>query len=245
MSPPGPKSPTYTLHEDPISGNCYKIHLLCALLGIPLRTKYYSFLRGETRTADFLTRVNAAGRIPVLQIDAAGGPGEDGGGDDDAPAVFLPESNAICCYLAEGTALLPAGTTGGGDDDAEARLARAQVLRWLFWEQYSHEPTVATVRYWRRILGSANLNDAQRVALPGKQAAGDEALRVMEGHLAGRKWFVGDSVTVADIVLFPYTHVAPQSGFDLSPDRYPAIVAWIERVKALEGFIEWEASGSE
>ena len=113
---------TYTLHEDPISANCYKIRLTAALLGLPLARKAYDIRKGETRTPEFLSKVNANGRIPVLEIASAG------------PTRLLPESNAACWYLASGSALIP-----------QDRFAQADMLRWMFFEQYNHEPNVATL----------------------------------------------------------------------------------------------------
>ncbi|MEM1053655.1 MAG: glutathione S-transferase, partial [Pseudomonadota bacterium] len=173
------------LHEDPKSGNCYKIKLVAALLGLPLKTKQYDILKGETRTPEFLKGVNSNGRIPVLQI---------GGGED---ARFLPESNAACWYLASGSDLIP--------DD---RFAQADMLRWMFFEQYQHEPNVATLRFWLRFVGEENLSDEQRAMLPGKQAAGQAALELMDKELAERPFLCGEALTLADITLFAYSHLA-------------------------------------
>lgn len=203
---------TLTLHEDPRSGNCYKIKLTAALLGLPLATRSYDIMKGETRTPEFLATVNANGRIPVLQI----GEGE--------PARFLPESNAACWYLAHGSDLIPAD-----------RFAQADMLRWMFFEQYNHEPNVATLRFWLRFVGEANLSEQQRAQMMAKRMAGCEALRLMESHLARNAYFCGDSVTLADIALFAYTHVAEEGGFGLGD--YPEIRGWIARVRALPGFV--------
>ena len=200
------------LHEDPRSGNCYKIRLTAALLGQPLALRQYDIMRGETRTAEFLAQVNANGRIPVLQI----GEGEG--------ARFLPESNAACWYLAEGSPLIP------GD-----RFARADMLRWMFFEQYNHEPNVATLRFWLRFVGEANLSDQQRGQIIAKRVAGADALRVMDEHLATRSWFVGTGATLADIALYAYTHKAEEAGFGLGD--YPAIGRWLERVAALPAYV--------
>ena len=200
------------LHEDPRSGNCYKIRLTAALLGLPLAVKQYDIMRGETRTAEFLATVNPNGRIPVLQI-----------GTGDA-ARFLPESNAACWYLAEGSALVPAD-----------RFERADVLRWMFFEQYSHEPNVATLRFWLRFVGEAALSDQQRAQIMPKRIAGAEALRVMDQHLAERDWLVGEGPTLADIALHAYTHKAEEAGFGLAD--YPAIGRWLARVAARPGFV--------
>ena len=201
------------LHEDPRSGNCYKIRLTAALLGLPLEREAYDIMKGETRTPDFLARVNANGRIPVLQI-----------GDEKAGARFLPESNAACWYLAEGSALIP------GD-----RFTRADMLRWMFFEQYSHEPNIATLRFWLLFVGEGNLSGFQRDQIMAKRAGGEAALALMQDHLAQRDWFAGDAVSLADIALYAYTHVCEAGGFRLQD--YPAVCAWLARVEALPGFV--------
>ena len=201
-----------TLHEDPLSGNCYKIKLTAALLGLPLAVRQYDIRQGETRTPEFLAEVNANGRIPVLQIDEADG------------RRLLPESNAACWYLAEGTALIPQG-----------RFDRADMLRWMFFEQYNHEPNVATLRFWLAFVGEAHLTDQQRALIPAKRAAGEDALALMDGHLTDRAWFVGDRASLADIALYAYTHVAEAGGFRLRERRH--LCAWLERVSALPGYV--------
>lgn len=201
-----------TLHEDPRSGNCYKIVLTAALLGLPLARVAYDITKGETRTPEFLAKVNANGRIPVLQI---------GAGPD---ARFLPESNAACWFLAHGSALIP-----------EDRFAQADMLRWMFFEQYNHEPNVATLRFWVSILGEANLSPEQLAAIPGKRAGGTAALALMDKHLEARDFFCGKAPSLADIALFAYTHVAEEGGFALRD--YPAVQAWIARIEALPCFV--------
>ena len=196
------------LHEYAASGNCYKIRLTAALLGIPLERRQYDIIKGETRTPEFLGNVNANGRIPVLQI-----------GDH-----FLPESNAASFYLADGSQLIP-----------DARFDRADMLRWMFWEQYNHEPNVATLRFWLAFVGEAQLTPQQREQLPARRSAGEAALRLMDEHLGRRIWFVGDSVSLADIALYAYTHVAEEGGFDLG--RHPALIAWIARVASAPGYV--------
>jgi glutathione S-transferase len=196
------------LHEDPISLNCYKIRLTAAHLGIALERRFYDIMKGETRTPEFLAEINGNGRIPVLQ-------------DGDR---LLPESNAACFYLAYGSALVPTG-----------RFERADMLRWMFWEQYNHEPNVAAVRAWLTIVGVDSLSEAQRLMLPVKREAGEAALALMDRHLADREWFVGDSLSLADICLFPYSSVAEEGGFDLA--RYPAVGAWLNRVAAQPGHL--------
>lgn len=196
------------LHEDPRSGNCYKIRLTAALLGLPIERRFYDILSGETRTPAFLQAVNANGRIPVLQIGSR----------------FLPESNAACWYLAEDSHLVPDG-----------RFERADMLRWMFFEQYSHEPNVATLRFWLQFVGEAKLNDYQRGQIMPKRAGGEAALALMEEHLAARDWFVGTAATLADVALYAYTHVCEAGGFRLAD--HPAICRWLARVAALPGYV--------
>ena len=194
------------LHEDPISGNCYKIRLVAAHVGVPLERRSYDITRGETRTAAFRTAINPAGRIPVLQIGEA----------------MLPESNAACIYLADGSDWIPVD-----------RFQRAQMFRWLFWEQYNHEPNVATLRFWRAVLGEAALTPAQQAQLPGKQAGADEAIRVLDDRLAASPFLVGAAPTLADLVLYPYTHVAEEGGVSLAVAPHQR--ARLARVAALPG----------
>ncbi len=201
----------YTLHEDPRSGNCYKIKLTAALLDIPLSVQQYDILKGETRTPDFLARVNPNGRIPVLQIT----------GEEEH---FLPESNAACWYLATGSDLIP-----------KERFAQASMLRWMFFEQNSHEPNVATLRFWLRFIGENTLSNEQRNLVMSKRIAGSAALSVMNEHLKDRDFLVDGRVTLADVALFPYTHVAEEGCFRLND--YPHIEKWIERLENLPGFV--------
>lgn len=200
------------LHEDPRSGNCYKIRLTAAHLGLPLEFRSYDVMKGETRTPEFLANVNANGRIPVL---------EDGD-------ILLPESNAACFFLADGSALVP-----------EGRFERADMLRWMFWEQYNHEPNIATLRFWIRNVGLEALTDAQRMQIAGKREAGLAALKLMDDHLDSRRWFVADQFSLADICLFAYTHVADEANFDL--EAYPDIVRWMERIMTMDGYVEMDA----
>ncbi len=199
------------LHEYAPSGNCYKIRLTAAHLGVVLERRNYDIMAGETRTPDFLANVNANGRIPVLQI-----------GDR-----FLPESNAAIWFLADGSALIPAHP-----------FDRADMLRWMFWEQYNHEPNVATMRFWKAFVGEANWSETQKLLAPQKQAAGDAALALMDEHLEGRRFFVGQYLSLADIALYAYTHVAEEGGFDLT--AYPNVKAWCEAIALLPGHIALE-----
>ena len=200
------------LHEYSQSGNCYKVRLTAALLGLPLERREYDILKGETRTPEFLSGVNANGRIPVLQV------GER----------FIPESNAACFYLADGSPLVP-----------EDRFERADMLRWMFFEQYNHEPNVASLRFWTAFVGEAALSEAQRARMPGMREAGEAALKLMDEHLTDRGYFVGERISLADIALYAYTHVAEEGGFDLG--RYPAVSAWLARIAGTPGYVAMDA----
>lgn len=196
------------LHEDPRSGNCYKIVLTAALLGRQLQRLQYDIIKGETRTEHFLAKVNKNGRIPVLQL-----------GDR-----FLPESNAACWYLAEGSDLVPG-----------SRFERADMLRWMFFEQYSHEPNVATLRFWLHLIGERNLSESQRTQIPTKRAAGEAALALMDQHLRENAFLAGGAVSLADIALYAYTHVCEAGGFCLQD--YPNVKHWLARIAVLPGYV--------
>jgi glutathione S-transferase len=187
------------------SGNAYKVRLLLTQLGIPFERVDVDILSGATRTPEFLAK-NANGRIPLLEI---------------SPQERLAESNAILFYLSEGTTFLP-----------KARWQRAKVLEWLFFEQYNHEPNIATVRFWLKFAG---LNDERRAVLAQKRKLGYAALDVMEKHLAESPFFVADTYTIADIALYAYTHVAHEGDFDLS--RYRAVQEWMDRIRAQPGHV--------
>jgi glutathione S-transferase len=182
------------------SGNGYKIRLLLAQLDLPYRHRELDIMRGATRTAEFLA-INPNGRIPVLGLD-------DG--------RYLTESDAILWYLADGTPYLPS-----------ERFARAQVLQWMFFEQYSHEPYVATPRFIVRHLPA---DDPRRAELPQRLARGRVALALMDAHLHSREYFVDERYTIADIALYAYTHVAEDGGLELAP--FPRLRAWLARVVA-------------
>ena len=181
------------------SGNGYKVWLLMSQLGIPFERIERDILRGETRTQEFLKK-NPNGRIPTLEL-------EDG--------TFLFESGAILWYLAEGTEFAP-----------KDRLARAQTLQWMFFEQYSHEPYIAVARFWKHFLDK--LSPQQESNLPDIMKKGYAALDVMEKHLATRPFFVDDRYGLADIALYAYTHVAHEGDFDLA--NYPNVRTWLDRV---------------
>ncbi|HEX6410068.1 MAG TPA: glutathione S-transferase family protein [Sphingomicrobium sp.] len=200
------------LHEYAASGNCYKVRLTAAHAGIELDRREYDIMKGETRTPDFLANVNSNGRIPVLQVDDR----------------FIPESNAASFYVADGTALVPSD-----------RFDRADMLRWMFFEQYSHEPNIATLRFWLRYVGLDALTGMQREQIGVKRKAGNDALKVMDEHLAGREWLVGSAFSLADICLFAYTHVADEADFDL--ELYPNVIAWMERIMLLPKHVPMDA----
>lgn len=193
------------LYQSQPSGNCYKIRLLLTQLGIPFEKIEIDIFKKESRTSEFLKK-NLNGRVPVIETESG---------------RFLPESNAVLFYLSEGTSFFP-----------EDRFERAQVMQWLFFEQYSHEPYIATSRYWISLLKKP---EEYREQLEQKCEPGYAALRVMDGHLSDREFFVGDRYTIADIALFAYTHVADEGGFDLS--GFPNILAWIDRIKAQPKYI--------
>ncbi|HZD53773.1 MAG TPA: glutathione S-transferase family protein, partial [Woeseiaceae bacterium] len=188
-----PVSDTLKVYGDSRSGNCYKIKLLCAELGIGYQWQEIDILAGETRTPEFLA-MNPNGKIPLLALSNGG---------------YLSESNAILAYLADGTGLM------GGD-----AFERATVLQWMFFEQYSHEPNIATSRFVLQYLGNP---PERRESLEEKRVGGYRALGVMELALSKSPFLAGEKFTAADICLFAYTHVADEGGFSLQD--YPAIRA--------------------
>lgn len=195
----------FTVYGDIKSGNCYKIKLLLNLLGEEHNWQHVDILKGESRTEDYLTK-NPVGKIPLLEF---------------TNGQYLAESNAILNYLADGSQFLP-----------DNRFQRALVLQWQFFEQYSHEPFIATARYINKYLG---MPEDKKAEFASKQEGGHRALRVMENQLAKSAFLVGDQFTIADISLYGYTHVADEGGFDLSD--YPSITSWLERIANLDGFI--------
>jgi glutathione S-transferase len=191
------------LYDSRVSGNCYKVRQLFAHLGIEYERREVDVIDRSGRL-ELLGALNPALRVPTLVLD-------DG--------RSLAESNAITFYFAEGTPYLP-----------EDGFERAQVLQWLFFEQYSHEPNIAVARFWAIAGITPSEADAE-----AKRRGGTSALRAMEGHLADREFLVAERYTIADIALYAYTHVAPEGGFDLEP--YPAIRTWLARVEAQPGHI--------
>jgi glutathione S-transferase len=201
------------LHSAPRSGNSYKVRLLLSLLGTWYEIINYDTKGGETHAPAFLESVNPDGKVPVLEL-------EDG--------TMLPESGAILLYLAEGTSYLP-----------EERLERAQVLRWMFFEQYSLLPNLSRPRLWR--MWEVEITPQREAELEQYFEQGYRALSVMEQHLSDREFFVGDRSTVADVALYVYPSVAPEGGFDL--ESYPAVRVWLDRVSALPGYVPLKSPG--
>jgi glutathione S-transferase len=197
------------LYDSPVSGNCYKVRLLLAQLGLPYERRTVDVVDRSTRP-DLLGGLNPALRVPTLVLD------------DGRP---LAESGAILWYFGEGTRFVPAD-----------RYERAQVLQWLFFEQYDHEPAIAVVRFW---LAYSGRPDEFADRIEERMGAGYRALDAMERHLAGREWLVGGSPSLADIALYAYTHVAHEGGFELA--GYPALREWLARFAALPGHVRIDA----
>jgi glutathione S-transferase len=187
------------------SGNCYKVKLLLKQLGIDFQWIEIDILQGETHTAEFL-EMNPNGKVPTLQI------GKD---------QFLPESNAILCYLADGRPLW-----------STERFKKAETLQWMFFEQYSHEPYIAVARFIKKLLPP---DHPRRAELPRLLERGYQALKVMEKHLSNSSFFVDNDYSIADIALYAYTHIAEDGGFDLA--SFTAIQAWMQRVQNQPGHV--------
>ena len=198
------------LYNSQVSGNCYKVRLLLAHLGIDYERQELS-VSDRANRPELLGGLNPALRVPTLVLD-------DG--------RSLGESGAIIWYFGEGTRFVP-----------EDPYERAQVLQWMFFEQYDHEPAIAVVRFWLAYSERPREDFADR--LGERVAAGYRALDALERHLEGRSWLVGDGMTLADIALYAYTHVAHEGDFDLG--RYPAIAAWLERVANEPGHVPIDA----
>ena len=196
------------LYDNPVSGNCYKVRLLFAHLEIPYERRELS-VEDRSNRDEVLGELSPAQRVPTVVLD-------DG--------RSLGESGAILWYFGDGTRLVP-----------EDPFERAQMLQWMFFEQYDHEPAIAVVRFWV----THGRADAFADRLPERMEAGKKALRAMERHLAGRDWLVGRGLSLADIALYAYTHVAEEGGFDLGP--YPHVRAWLDRVAAEPGHVPIDA----
>ncbi|KAK3709247.1 hypothetical protein LTR37_010985 [Vermiconidia calcicola] len=207
-----------TLHEDRFSGNAYKVRLTASLIDVKIHESIqYEISKGGTRTPDFLSKINANGRIPVLQV-----------GSDK----YLPESNAACYYLATGSRLIPSDP-----------WKHAQVLQWMFFEQSFVEPTIGTLRYWFKRTGEDNFSQEQQVVSSSKRESAETALQVMDAHLATRDFFVDEEMTLADAVLYAYVHLAPEAGLDLA--RWANVHAWCRRISNHSGFVSMDYRESE
>jgi glutathione S-transferase len=196
---------TYQLYDFQLSGNCYKVRLLLTQLGIPFELIPVNLRNQETKLPAFLQK-NPNGKVPVLAI---------------APETWLTESGAILIYLAEGTPFW--------SDD---RLEKTRILQWLFFEQYSLGPNLSRPRFFMSVIKQP---EQAATLIPYWQTLGNQALAVMEEHLATCPFFVGNRYTIADIALYAYTHVAAEGGYDLTP--FPAIRAWCDRVKSQPFYI--------
>ena len=194
-----------TVWGDTLSGNCYKVKLLLEQTGVEYCWKHVDIMQGESHSDDFLER-NPNGKIPLVQLDNG---------------QYLSESNAILWYFSHGSKLRPSGPE-----------AEAQLLQWMFFEQYSHEPNIATSRYLIRYCGGGPEHDE---ALAERYPKGHAALAVMEQTLADNDYLVGNRYSIADIALYAYTHVAEEGGFELS--MYSGIQRWCKRVAQQKGHV--------
>src|SRR5229473_113823 len=196
----------YKLYSMQRSGNSYKVRLALALLNAPYRAIEIDILRGESRTPDFLAK-NPSGQVPLLEV---------------AEGRYLAESNAILWYVAGGTSLAP-----------ESRIERAEALQWMFFEQHALEPNIGAAYFWLSLVKGGR--DLQTHALEDWMERGYAALQVMEDHLKTHQYFATGQLTVADIALYGYTHVADRCDYDLA--TFPAIRAWLRRVEQTPGFV--------
>jgi glutathione S-transferase len=196
----------YKLYSMQRSGNSYKVRLALALLNAPYRAIEVDILRGESRTPDFLAK-NPSGQVPLLEV---------------AEGRYLAESNAILWYVAGGTPLAP-----------ESRIERAEALQWMFFEQHALEPNIGAAYFWLALVKGGR--DLQTHALEDWMERGYAALQVMENHLKSHEYFAAGQLTVADIALYCYTHVADRCDYDLA--TFPAIRTWLRRVEQTPGFV--------
>ena len=200
----------YKLYTMQRSGNSYKVRLALALLNIPYESIEIDILRGESRTPEYLAK-NPSGQIPLLEVDGR----------------HLAESNAILWYVAAETPLSP-----------DNRLARAEALQWMFFEQHALEPNIGAAYFWLSLVRGGR--ELQTHALEDWMERGYAALQVMENHLKTHQFFAAGQLTVADIALYGYTHVADRCDYDLS--TFPAIRAWLRRVEQTPGFVTMDWS---
>src|SRR2546423_12243929 len=199
------ESAMFRVYGKSVSGNCHKVRMALEALALPYEWPEIDSVHGQPRPPEFLAK-NPNGKVPLLEIE---------------PGVFLPESNAILCYLADDTPLLP-----------RDRLQRARVLQWLFFEQYSHEPYIAVARYLRRFHPDPA---SQRALAESKSDGGDRALAVMEDQLANEPFLAERRYTIAHLALYGFTPLARERGFDLA--RFPALTAWLARVEAQPRYV--------
>ena len=209
-------SAMYKLYSMQRSGNSYKVRLALALLDAPYRAIEIDILRGESRTPEFLA-MNPSGQVPLLEV---------------AEGRYLAESNAILWYVCGGTSLAP-----------ESRIERAEALQWMFFEQHALEPNIGAAYFWLALVKGGR--DLQTHALDDWMERGYAALQVMEDHLSNREYFAAEQLTVADIAMYGYTHVADRCDYDL--ETFPAIRAWLRRVEQARGFVpmDWAPKASE
>jgi glutathione S-transferase len=203
----------YTLYSMQRSGNSYKVRLALAALNIPYELREVDILKGESHTPEFLA-MNPTGQVPLLEVE---------------PGRYLAESNAILWYLAAGTPLAP-----------EQRIQRAVALQWMFFEQHSLEPNIGAAWFWLALVKGGR--ELQQHALEDWMEEGHRALGVMDKHLRQNRFFVDGRLTIADLALYAYTHVAEQCDFDLS--AFPYVRAWLDRVAAEPGHVamDWQSA---
>lgn len=193
------------VYGDLQSGNCLKVKMLLSFLNIEHEWIHVNILDGETKTAEFLSKY-PNGKIPAVELDGG---------------RYLCESNAILGYFSENTVFLPTDT-----------YLKAKVYEWLFFEQYSHEPFIAVARFIQKYLGMPKEREDEYLSL---QKGGHKALQLMENQLTQTKYLVGNEMTIADISLYAYSHVADEGGFNLT--RYPAIQDWCRRIQLTPGYV--------
>ena len=196
------------IYGDILSGNCYKLKLLCNLLSLDHEWQHVDIMSGETRSDAFLA-LNPNGQIPTCVTDE----GE-----------VLTESNAILYFLAQGSQYWP-----------NERLAQTRILEWQFFEQYTHEPSIAVARFIKLYQG---IPEHRETEYQQKIKAGYRALNLMDNFLQEHEYLVGETCSIADLSLYAYTHVAHEGGFDL--DKFSAINAWMQRIESLPGYISMQ-----
>ncbi|CAO3635869.1 unnamed protein product [Cunninghamella blakesleeana] len=202
----------YTLYGEHFSGNCFKVKLLLNHLNVDYEFKKIGIENWGHKAEAFL-KMNPVGQIPTLTINETG--------------EHLAESNAILYYLADGSPYFPTD-----------RFERAKVLQWMFFEQYKHEPNIATTRYWKAFLKRNESQEEWKDKLEEKTKNGYAALQLMDDHLSKNDFFANNTYSIADISLYPYTKRAYEGEFDLS--AYPNVLKWFERVESQKGFTPFE-----